>query len=217
LSAWEYLFRKDGHMKSRLSTKVLHSRDFRSWAVLSLSVILFVVLAMLTASLAGAQTAYPRVGMSASPHEYVGNIEVVPGEEFTLYACVFGSGPGEPVNQAFTSLSWVIHQVCCGAEVDISHFDFNPDLDNVGHPLLGVQTSSETCYDQDSIVLATMTCTMSNPTPGGVLWAAGPFDASLDCQGGNALFMGMAVTINVDEDVLPVEDTQWGSLKAIYR
>jgi hypothetical protein len=204
-------------MKSRLFTKVLHPRDFQSWTAFSFSVILFMALALLAASLAGAQTTYPRIGLSVSPHEYVDNIEVVPGEEFTLYACVFGSGPGEPINQPFTSLSWVIHQVCCGAEVDISHFDFNPDLDNVGHPLVGVLTSAETCYDQDSIVLATMTCTMTNPTPGGVLWAAGPFDASHDCQGGNALFAGMAVTINVDEDVLPTEDTRWGSLKAIYR
>lgn len=204
-------------MKSRSRAKVQQTNKFPAWASFSLGVILLVALVLLSVSLAGAQTAYPRVGLSASPHEYVDSIEVVPGEEFTLYACVFGSGPGEPVNQPFTSLSWVIHQVCCGAEVGISYYDFNPDLDNEGHPLVGVMTSAENCYDQDTTVLATLVCTMNNPTPGGVLWAAGPYDASLDCQGGNALFAGMAVTINVDEDALPTENSRWGTVKAIYR
>ena len=122
-----------------------------------------------------------------------------------------------PVEQPFTSLSWVIHQVCCGAEVDIIHYELNPELTNEGHPLVGVLTTAETCYDRESTLLATMTCTLDNPTPGGVLWAAGPSDASYDCTGGNALFMGMAVNILVEEDVLPVEESSWGSIKAIYR
>ncbi|MEN8006391.1 MAG: hypothetical protein ABFS42_05215 [Candidatus Krumholzibacteriota bacterium] len=166
---------------------------------------------------AAAQVSYPRVGLSASPHEYIDTIDIAPGEEFTLYACVFGPGPGEPVGQPFTSLSWVIHQVCCGAEIDILDFQPNPDLEHTGHPLLGVRTTSEVCYDRDLVILGTMRCNLTNPTPGGVLWAAGPYDASFDCEGGNALFMGMAVTINADGDPLPTEDTRWGSLKALYR
>ena len=187
-------------MISRFSTKVL-----------------FVVLVLLTATVAQGQIAYPRVGLSASPNEYVDTIEVASGEEFTLYACVFGPGPGEPVGQPFTSLSWVIHQVCCGAQVDIRDFQFSPDFEHVGHPLVGVLSTAATCYDQDSILLATMTCTLTNPTSEGVLWAAGPYDASHDCQGGNALFMGMAVMINAEGDVLPVENSRWGSIKAMYR
>ena len=94
---------------------------------------------------------------------------------------------------------------------------FNPDLEHTGHPLVGVTSTSESCFDQDSILLATMTCRLNNPTPGGVLWAAGPYDASHDCDGGNALFMGMAVTLMAEGDSVPTEETRWGSIKALYR
>ena len=203
-------------MKTRTRSRARNRNQALPGAVmiagLTLMALLFVV-----ANTARGQTLYPRVGMSASPTEYIDTLEVVPGEEFTLYACVFGPVPGEPVDQAFTSLSWVIHQVCCGAEVDIYHFEMNPDLEHTGHPLVGVTSSSEFCYDQDSIVLATMTCRLTNPTPGGVLWAAGPFDASNDCDGGNALFMGMAVTLMAEGDSVPTEETRWGTIKALYR
>ena len=204
-------------MKSRFSTKVRQRPDFRSAAIIASSLFLILAILILLATSARAQTTYPRVGLSVSPDSYVGTITVVPGEEFTLYAFVFGPAPGEPVDQPFTSLSWVIHQVCCGAEVDISEFDFNPDLQHVGHPLVGVQSTAEVCYERDAIVLATLTCTLNNPTPGGVLWAAGPYDASHDCEGSNALFMGMAVTIDADGEPTPNEGSRWGSIKAMYR
>lgn len=204
-------------MKSRPSTKVRtrSGSDFRM--VFSAGLFLLVALLLLTAGVARSQNPYPRVGLSFSPDEHVESQVVVPGAEFTLYMCIFGPESGMPVEQPFTSLSWVIHQVCCGAEVNIIHYELNPELTNEGHPLVGVLTTAETCYDRESTLLATMTCTLENPTPGGVLWAAGPSDASYDCTGGNALFMGMAVNILVEEDVLPVEDSSWGSIKAIYR
>ena len=204
-------------MKSRYFTKVRQHSDNRSAARISLSLFFILAILILLATSARAQTTYPRVGLSASPDSHVDTIAVVPGESFTLYACVFGPAPGEPIDQPFTSLSWVIHQVCCGAEVDISEFDFNQDLQHTGHPLVGVQSTAETCFDRDVIVLATLTCTLNNPTPGGVLWAAGPFDASQDCEGGNALFMGMAVTIDADGEPTPNDGSRWGSIKAMYR
>jgi len=179
-------------MKSRFSTKVRQRPDFRSAAIIASSLFFILAILVLLATGARAQTTYPRVGLSVSPDSYVGTITVVPGEEFTLYACVFGPAPGEPVDQPFTSLSWVIHQVCCGAEVDISEFDFNPDLQHVGHPLVGVQSTAEICYERDAIV-------------------------SHDCEGNNALFMGMAVTIDADGEPTPNEGSRWGSIKAIYR
>ena len=203
-------------MKSRIRSRA-RSRNLALPGAAMIAGLTLMALLILAATAARAQTLYPRVGMSASPTEYIDTLEVVPGAEFTLYACVFGPAPGEPVGQAFTSLSWVIHQVCCGAEVDIYHFEMNPALEHTGHPLVGVTSSSESCYDQDSILLATMTCRLNNPTPGGVLWAAGPFDASHDCDGGNALFMGMAVTLMAEGESVPTEKSRWGSIKALYR
>lgn len=200
----------------RIRTKVQTRARSKYPLLWALTLTLLALLFLWTAK-APAQTVYPRVGMSASPTEYVNTLEVELGEEFTLYAVVLGPAPGEPIGQGFTSLSWVIHQVCCGAEVNILDFTFGPGLEHTGHPLVGVRTTAETCYEQDSILLATMTCTLTNPTPGGVLWAAGPFDASMDCDGGNALFMGLAVTIDAGGEVLPTDETSWGSIKAIYR
>lgn len=207
---------KDNGMKPRLRTQARRAADSLP-AIALFTGLALVAFLFLFAAIAQAQTAYPRVGLSASPLEYVDTITIAPGEEFTLYACVFGPGPGEPVGQPFTSLSWVIHQVCCGAEISILDFQSNPDLEFEGHPLRGALSTSETCYDQDIVVLGSLTCNLTNPNPDGVLWAAGPYDASYDCEGGNALFMGMAVVIQTEGDVLPVDETRWGSLKALYR
>lgn len=204
-------------MRPRISAKVRSRSGSGSWTAICLGLFLLLGLVLLLAGTARSQNMYPRVGLSFSPDEHVDSQVVVPGEEFTLYVCIFGPQTGMPVEQPFTSLSWVIHQVCCGAEVNILNYDLNPELTNEGHPLVGVLTTAETCYDRESTLLGTMTCTLENPTPGGVLWAAGPSDAAYDCTGGNALFMGMAVNILVEEDILPVEDSSWGSIKAIYR
>jgi hypothetical protein len=184
-----------------------------AWQVLAATVAAL----LLTASDARAQTVFPRMGLSASPDVYVDTIEVGVGQEFTLYACVFGHDPGQALEQPVSRLSWVIHQVCCGAQVDIVDIQYNPEFDHEGHPILGVYSSVPACYDQQAINLATLTCVLNEPIVGGVLWAAGPYDASSDCEGGNALFMGMPVTIVPDDITTPVEATAWGTLKALYR
>ena len=58
---------------------------------------------------------------------------------------------------------------------------------------------------------------LHDPVPGGGLWAAGPYDASFDCDGELALFNGMPVSIFVEDDVTPVEPTSFGGVKALYR
>ena len=105
-------------MKNRIRSRARSLNLAPQGAAMIAGLTLLALVVLLAASARG-QTLYPRVGMSASPSEYIDVLEVVPGEEFTLYACVFGKTAGEPVGQAFTSLSWVIHQVCCGAEIDI--------------------------------------------------------------------------------------------------
>ena len=68
-----------------------------------------------------------------------------------------------------------------------------------------------------SILLATITAILHDPVPGGGLWAAGPYDASFDCQGEMTLFEGLPVSILVDDTVTPVEPTSFGGVKALYR
>jgi len=186
-----------------------------SWLILA--GLTMVLALLLSTSVARAQLVYPRMGLSASPDAYVENIEVTVGEPFVLYACVFGNEPGQALDQPVSNLSWVIHQVCCGAQVDILQIEYNPEFTHEGHPILGVSSSVPECYDQSVIYLAKLTCVLAEPIPFGVLWAAGPYDASSDCEGGNALFMGMPVNILPDEVVTADESRSWGTVKSLYR
>ena len=111
----------------------------------------------------------------------------------------------------------MIHQVCCGSVVDIVDVVWNDDFDHVGHPILGVTSTPKECVPRDSMLLATITTILHDPVPGGGLWAAGPYDASFDCDGELTLFNGMPVSIFVEEDITPVEPTSFGGVKALYR
>jgi hypothetical protein len=179
--------------------------------------IALLALIFLLTTTARAQNDYPRVGLSVSPDHYSEEITIVEGEEFTLYACVFGIDDETPLSQPLSSVSWVIHQVCCGSTVDIVDVVWNDEFVHEGHPILGVTSTPIECMDRDSILLATITAILHDPVPGGGLWAAGPYDASFDCQGEMTLFEGLPVSILVDDTVTPVEPTSFGGVKALYR
>jgi len=177
----------------------------------------FIAALLMLAQQARSQTDIPRIGLSADRFTYVDHITVKPNEDFTLHALVTGFGPGDPINQPVTSLPWVIHQVCCGAVLEIVGIDFNPDLQHAGHPLAGTISSAETCIDQESIWLATLRVRMLSTEAGDVLWAAGPFGPIVDCDGEVPLFLSMPVTITLDGEPTPTETSGWGQIKAMYR
>lgn len=167
---------------------------------------------------AAAQSDLPRVGISASPDHYVDSITVDSVDEtITLYACIFGPETGGPLTQPLTKVAWVIHQVCCGAEIFIHDVQYNPEFTHVGHPLIGVQTEAAECIDRDGILLATITASILPTAAGDLLWAAGPFGPARDCDGTQPFFRDMPVTIVFDGEVTPEAGTSWGSLKAVYR
>jgi hypothetical protein len=170
----------------------------------------------LTAAGAAAQDA-PRIGISAAPDSYVGELVVGEGEVFTLYACIFGPAGGEPVELQLASVAWVIHQVCCGAEINIHDIQFNPDLIHEGHPLVGVSSTTPTCIDEQGVVLATMQASLANIQTQEMLWAAGPFGPARDCDGGSPLLDALPLTIIYDGVITPDETTSWGAVKAVYR
>ena len=95
--------------------------------------------------------------------------------------------------------------------------EYNPDFTHEGTPYFGVTSSSETCVDEDAIVLATLTMILDAPEPGDYLAAAGPYAAAYDCEGNSPLFMDMPMTITAYGDITPVESRTFGGLKAIYR
>lgn len=173
---------------------------------------------LLLAGPAAAQYDFPRIGLSASATSYVDTVTAAIGDEFILYACVFGHEPGQPLQQPLHQVSWVVHQACCGAYLDVQSMELNPMLDHVGStPLAGVVSSVDGCLDESAILLATLTVRLEAPGPGQYLWAAGPYAFAQDCEGGNPIFMDMPVTITVPNNSTPVEARDWGALKALYR
>jgi len=184
------------------------------WLLAGLTILAVIILA---AQGARAQTAYPRVGLSAAPDHYSEEITIIEGEPFTLYVCVFGPTDGAPIGNSLSSVSWVIHQVCCGSVVDIVDVAWSEQFIHEGHPILGVTSTPIECTDQDQLLIATLTTILHDPVPGGGLWAAGPYDASYDCQGELALFQGMPVSIFVDGESTPADAATWGGVKALFR
>ena len=166
---------------------------------------------------AQAQLDFPRVGISASPDSSVTTITAAIGEPFTLYACVFAHNNGDVLDQPLTELHWVLHQVCCGAVLEIIDVQYNSDFTHSGTVPTGVVSTSETCVDQPSIVLATLTVAMEAPEPGEYLAAAGPGGPTYDCAGETLLMMDMVVTVTATGDITPVEPLQFDALKALYR
>ncbi len=188
------------------------NRSLIGWTV---ALVLLLLLGL--ASQAKAQESFPRIGLSASKTSYVDNITVPFATDFELYAMVTGFNPGEPMNQAVASMPWVIHQVCCGAVLEIQDMQWNPALEHTGHPLAGVTSSVETCLDQDIIWLATITVRVLSQQAEDLLWAAGPFGPIRDCDGEVPFFMSMPVTIKLEGEPTPTEVSPWGDIKAMYR
>ncbi len=159
----------------------------------------------------------PRVGLSASATSYVDSVAVDLGAPFTVYACIFGPDAQTPLQETISSVPWVIHQVCCGAAMEILDVQYNPELEHTGHPLAGVRSTAPECLQRDSLLLATLLVQVTADQPGEFLWAAGLADAYVDCNGDNPLFQGLPVLIIADGGQVPDGKTSWGGLKALYR
>ena len=186
----------------------------RQWLYLMLTgaALLFLLL-----SVDSAQAQFPRLGLSASPDHHEEFLDVVLDEEFELYVCVFGVDEETPLEEQFSTISWVLHQVCCGAALVVTEVEYNPAFQHQGIPSLGVISSSEGCVDEPSIVLATLTATMIADEDGEYLVASGPYGQPVDCDGNNPIVMGMAMTIGLTGVSVPTETDTWDSVKSYYR
>ena len=191
-----------------------NQRASRQWLYLMVAGAALLII-LLNVNSAKAQ--FPRLGLSASPDHYEGFIDVALDEEFELYICVFGEDEDTPLDQGFSTISWVLHQVCCGAALVVSSVEYNPSFQHEGLPSLGVVSSSEGCVDEPSILLATLTATMFADEDGEYLVASGPYGQPVDCEGNNPVVMGMAMTIGLTGVSIPTETDTWESVKSYYR
>ncbi len=184
---------------------------------LSLAIFTLTLVAMISPTGAQAQS-LPAIGLSFDKDVYVEHLDVQLNQDFVVYAMAMNLNGGGTVNQQITSMPWVIHQVCCGAVVEIMEVELNPALNHDGHPLAGMVSSSDTCLDQETIWLATLTVRMVVPATEDILWAGGPFGPVTDCDGEVPLFSSLLVTIGLEEgEPTPSETSSWGQIKAVYR
>lgn len=201
---------------ARLKTAILN-RGMKLDVMIITAVLALLVTTLVLAPRAHAQLDFPRLGISASAASYVDTLTVDNLAPFTLYVCAFGSQPGQPLDQDVTTLRWGIHQVCCGAVLEVTDIAYNPDFTHTGDPYQGVTSTAETCVTADLIVLATLTVRMDAPEPGIYLAAGGPFGPTDDCAGAHPLFMDMPMSVTINGDITPVSASTWDGLKAIYR
>lgn len=176
------------------------------------------LLLVMVLSATAARAQFPRIGISASADEYIESMDVVLNEEFTIYVCVFGVDSETPLEQEFSSLSWVLHQVCCGASLTVQDVEYSPEFQHEGEPHQGVVSSSEVCVDEPSILLATLTMTMFSDEDGEYLAACGPYQQPEDCEGGNPLLMALPMTLNLTgAGSVATDDSSLEHLKSLYR
>lgn len=193
------------------------ARGLKLEVMIVAAVVALLATTLVLAPRAHAQISFPRLGISASAESYVDTFSVDNEAPFTLYVCAFGFQSGQPLGQEVSSLQWAIHQVCCGAVLEVTGITYNPDFTHTGDPYSGVTSTSDVCVDADSIVLATLAVRMTAPEPGDYLAAAGPSGPAWDCAANNPLFMDMPMTITITGDITPVQASTWDGLKAIYR
>ena len=172
---------------------------------------------MLSGGVASAQVEFPRIGISADPTHYVPEITVELGKPFTLYACIFAHNDGEDLNQPLTQVEWVLHQVCCGAVLEILNTEFKPAFTHTGTVQTIVRSTALDCVDEPGIVLATLTVSITAAGPGDYLAAAGPAGPTYDCGGETLNLMDMVVTVTATGETSPLEVMPFGTFKARYR
>jgi len=184
--------------------------------VLSLT---FLAFSCLLAGNASAQYDFPRLGLSAVPDDYVGEMSAEIGDTFTVYAGVYGSESGIPLDEDILSLSWTVHQVCCGADLIVVDHEFVGDFVSEGHPLAGVTSLAPSCVSADFIPLAVLRVLLLTPDgPGDYLMSGGPYAPSENCDGESPIFMEGVIMVSAwQEETAPVVGTTWSDLKSYYR
>jgi hypothetical protein len=159
---------------------------------------------------------YSRLGLSAAPDQYVGTLEIDPGDSFTLYVIAVGPQYG-PLPFGVSEAQWAIWSTCCGQTAFIRDVVYASGMDHNGEPLGGVKSTPPECLQESTIMLAAVTFTFYLNDPATYLMGAGAAGPLLDCQGEVHLLMDLVVNVTVRGTQTPNDVTSWGTLKALYQ
>ena len=183
-----------------------------------LTLSLLVVCVLTWPMLSAGQIVFPRLGFSAAADAEVDSVVVAPLETFTLHVNLVGALPDEPLDQELSSISWIVLSVCCGANLEIHDYQFDPAFVSTGTPYTGVVSEPVGgCVDEDLLHFATLTVSLDIVDPGTYFVVAGPFENAVDCAGASPVLMDNPVRVIVQGEITPAEPLSWGTVKGMYR
>jgi hypothetical protein len=163
-----------------------------------------------------AQSGFSALGLSASPDEYVGEITVPYGEDFSLY--VFMTGPElSPLPFELDTIDWALLASCCGGSPAFYFGNvMNEEMDHEGDPAVAVFSKARQCVSGDFIVLAQVTFNWIYEPTGSFHLGAASLSAAMDCEGEPWILTGLPLRV-VPTGITPAEETSWGDLKNLFR
>lgn len=182
-----------------------------------LRVATFTLLLGLLAAPAAAQfTEFPRVGVSAAPDRYVGEITVADDATFEVHVLFLGPDDDTPLAGGFRSVTWALLEACCGGAAELVDVELHGPWQHEGSCIGGMLSYSDQCLTETSYHLATLTLRMATDVPGDYFLLCGPINLAYDCAGVGVVMTDMPVLVHYSTNV-PVERSSLGSVKSSFR
>ncbi len=177
---------------------------------------LLVLVIMLAALPVAAQSSYSALGLSASPTEYIGEITVPFGDDFSLY--VFVTGPDLAVLPfELAAIDWALLGSCCGGSpAYYVQTLLSETLQHEGNPTIAVHSTADICVSGNFIVLAEVQFNWIYEPTGPFYLGVATLAAAVDCEGDPWIMTGLPLQV-IPTGITPTQDESWSSLKTLFR
>lgn len=177
----------------------------------------FTLLLGLLAAPASAQfTQFPRLGVSAAPDRYVGEIAVLDDATFEVHVLVLGPDDDTPLDRGYLSFTWALLEACCGGAAELVDVQLAGPWTHEGSCIGGMESYTDSCLTAGSYRLATLTLRMATDVPGDYWLLCGPINLAYDCAGEGVVVTDLPLLVRYANEV-PVERATLGSIKSSYR
>lgn len=174
-----------------------------------------VVLMLLAGSAAAQFTTFPRIGASAAPDRYVGEIAVAADETFQVHVLVLGPDDETPLTRGFRSFAWAILEACCGGAAEVVDVDFGGPWQHEGDCIGGMVSTNDACPGDGWYRLTTLTMRMLDDRPGEYYLMCGPIGLAYDCAGAGVVMTDLPLVIHYAGGVA-TESTTLGAVKSSF-
>jgi hypothetical protein len=162
-------------------------------------------------------TEFPRLGVSAAPDRYVGEIAVDGDETFEVHVLVVGPDDDTPLDVGFQSFTWALLESCCGGAAELVDVELaGSPWQHEGTTIGGMESYREQCVIEETVYLATLTLQMVTDVPGDYWLLCGPTNVAYDCAGAGVVMTDLPILVRYANEV-PVQRSTLGSLKSSFR